>query len=88
MTGSQIIPTAAIYAVMVCMKDGDCFFPDATPSVTVLLWIMGGYDTWVQPFARISGQLLASGMAVKLYMLELNMMLNFTDEWGADMDVS
>jgi len=25
---------------------------------------MGGYDSWVQPFARISGQLIASGIAV------------------------
>ena len=58
-----------MYSVMVCLKDGDCFFPDATPSVTVLLWLMGGYDSWVQPLARMSGQLLALGVNVSAKIL-------------------
>lgn len=64
MIGTQLVPACAMYAVMVALKDGDCFFPDATPSVTILLWLMGGYDSWVQPFARMSGHLLSLGIIV------------------------
>ena len=69
MIGTQLIPACAMYAVMVSLKDGDCFFPDATPSVTVLLWLMGGYDSWVQPFARMSGHVLSLGIVVSLVFL-------------------
>ena len=68
MIGTQLVPACAMYAVMVALKDGDCFFPDATPSVTILLWLMGGYDSWVQPFARMSGHLLSLGIIVSPFL--------------------
>ena len=60
----QLIPAGVICAVMLCLKDGDCFFPDATPTVTLVMWCVGGYDSWIQPCARIVGQCLALGIAV------------------------
>lgn len=60
----QLIPAVVIFVVMVCLKDGDCFFPDATPTVTLLMWCIGGYDNWIQPCARMVGQALAGGIAV------------------------
>ena len=61
---TQIIPAVTICGVMLCLKDGDCFFPDATPSVTILMWAVGGYDHWLQPLARIGGQTLAAGVVL------------------------
>ena len=61
---TQLVPAVSIAAVMLCLKDGDCFFPDVTPTVTLLFWSVGAYDNWIQPFARISGQTLAAGIAL------------------------
>ena len=63
---TQLIPAVAIAGVMMCLKDGDCFFPDATPTVTLLLWSIGGYDSWIQPCARITGQCIAAGVAIAI----------------------
>ena len=63
---TQVIPAVAIAGVMMSLKDGDSFFPDATPTVTVLMWSVGAYDSWIQPCARIAGQCLAAGVAIGL----------------------
>jgi len=65
---TQLIPAVAICAAMICLKDGDCFFPDATPSVTLLMWSAGAYDnSWIQPCARITGQCVAGGVAIAMW---------------------
>jgi hypothetical protein len=62
---TQIIPALAICGALMCLKDGDCFFPDATPTVTLLMWSVGAYEnSWLQPCARIAGQLVATGVAI------------------------
>jgi hypothetical protein len=64
---TQLLPAIAIAGAMVCLKDGDCFFPDATPTVTLLMWSAGAYDkSWLQPCARITGQCLATGVAIAM----------------------
>jgi len=60
----QIIPSFVICAVMLCLKDGDCFFPDATPTVTLLMWSVGAYDNLLQPAARVTGHSIAAGVAL------------------------
>ena len=61
---TQLVPAITLCAVMLCLKDGDSFFPDATPTITLLFWSVGAYDNWIQPFARISGQTLAAGIVL------------------------
>ena len=62
---TQFIPALAICGALMCLKDGDCFFPDATPTVTLLMWSVGAYEnSWLQPCARIVGQLVAAGVAI------------------------
>jgi hypothetical protein len=64
----QLIPAVVICGAMVCLKDGDCFFPDATPTVTLLMWSVGAYDNhWIQPCARILGQCVATGVAIAMW---------------------
>lgn len=62
----EVIPAAAIAGALMGLKDGDCFFPDATPTVTLLMWSVGAYDSWIQPCARILGQVIAMGVAIGL----------------------
>ena len=59
----RFAPSAAIGLVMLCLKDEDLFFPDASPTVTFLLYALGGYN-WPHLIARLMGQLCALGAAV------------------------
>ena len=59
----RFAPAAAIGLVMLCLKDEDLFFPDASPTVTFLLYALGGYN-WPHLLARLMGQLCALGASV------------------------
>jgi hypothetical protein len=62
----QFVPALALGLVLLCIKDKDYFFPDTSPTVTFVLWILGGY-TWMHVAARVTGQLL--GAVVALWMM-------------------
>ena len=60
----QFIPAIVYGIVLLCLKDGDYFFPDALPTVTLLVWAIGGYRNWTQPCGRLLGQCVALGLSV------------------------
>ena len=51
----QLVPALATGLVMMTCKDEHYFPPDATPTVTLLLWSLGAYDSWIQAAARLLG---------------------------------
>ena len=59
----QFIPGLTMGLVLLCLKDEDYFFPDASWTVTIVLWALGGYGSWTHVMARLVGQSLALGMA-------------------------
>jgi len=61
----QFVPSLVLGLVLICIKDEDYFFPDTSPTVTLVLWILGGY-TWIHVLARVVGQLL--GFAIALWI--------------------
>jgi hypothetical protein len=61
---TQFIPALVMGLVMVSLKDDDLFFPDTTHTMTLLMWAVGAYDTWLHPFARILGQTTAIGITL------------------------
>ena len=62
----QYIPAVVLGLVLLCLKDEDYFFPDATHTVTLVMWALGGYQTWAQPIARLFGQTL--GLAASIWI--------------------
>jgi len=62
----QYIPAIVLGLVLMCLKDEDYFFPDATHTVTLVVWALGGYHTWIQPCARLCGQTL--GFAASIWI--------------------
>ena len=62
----QYIPALVLGLVLMCLKDEDYFFPDATHTVTLVVWALGGYHTWIQPTARLCGQTI--GFAVSIWI--------------------
>ena len=62
----QFIPALVLGLVLLCLKDEDYFFPDASHTVTLVVWALGGYRTWSQPLARLFGQTV--GLAVSLWI--------------------
>ena len=62
----QFIPALVLGLVLLCLKDEDYFFPDASHTVTLVVWALGGYRTWSQPCARLLGQTV--GLAVSLWI--------------------
>jgi glycerol uptake facilitator-like aquaporin len=54
----RFAPSAAMGLVIVCLKDEDLFFPDAAPTVSLVLYFLGAY-TPPELLSRLSGQLLA-----------------------------
>ena len=62
----QYIPALVLGLVLMCLKDEDYFFPDATHTVTLVVWALGGYHTWIQPLARLCGQTI--GFAVSIWI--------------------
>ena len=59
----QFIPPLALGLVLLCIKDEDYFFPDGAPTVTLVLWIVGGY-AWPHLLARLCGQAIGTGLAL------------------------
>jgi hypothetical protein len=62
----QFIPALVLGLVLLCLKDEDYFFPDASHTVTLVVWALGGYHTWTQPCARLMGQTV--GLAVSFWI--------------------
>lgn len=62
----QFIPGIILGLIMLCIKDEDYFFPDGSPMVTVMIWLMGGYFSWVQSFVRITAHCI--GFAISLWI--------------------
>ena len=60
----QFIPALTMGLVLLCLKDEDYFFPDASWTVTLVLWALGGYGSWTHVIARMVGQSLALAVAV------------------------
>ena len=58
----QFMPSVTLALVLVCIKDEDYFFPDTSPTVTFVLWVLGGY-TWIHVVARLIGQLIGFAIA-------------------------
>lgn len=61
----QFMPSVVLGLVLICIKDEDYFFPDTSPTVTFVLWVLGGY-TWIHVLARMIGQVL--GFAIALWI--------------------
>ena len=59
----QFVPPMALGLVLLCVKDEDYFFPDGAPTVTLVLWILGGY-AWPHMVARLCGQAIGFGLAL------------------------
>jgi len=62
----QFVPALVLGLVLLCLKDEDYFFPDASHTVTLVVWALGGYHTWTQPCARLVGQTV--GLAVSFWI--------------------
>jgi hypothetical protein len=60
----QFIPGIALGLIMVCIKDEDYFFPDASPFVTILIWSMGGYFSWLHSLVRLMAHATGFGIAL------------------------
>ena len=60
----QFIPALTMGLVLLCLKDEDYFFPDASWTVTIVLWALGGYGSWVHVLARLVGQSLALAVSI------------------------
>jgi glycerol uptake facilitator-like aquaporin len=74
----QFVPALALGLVLICLKDEDYFFPDTSPTVTFVLWILGGY-TWTHVVARMAGQLLGSLVALWICLYTHLPPLNYRD---------
>lgn len=61
----QFVPALALGLALLCLKDEDYFFPDGSPTVTFVLWVLGGY-AWPHTVARMLGQ--AGGFALALWI--------------------
>ena len=61
----QFVPALALGLVLLCLKDEDYFFPDGAPTVTLVLWILGGY-AWPHMLARLCGQAIGFGLALAI----------------------
>ena len=62
-TNIMLIPGMVMGLIMLCLKDEDYFFPDGSPLVTLVLWVLGGYS-WLHVVARLIGQCLGFALAV------------------------
>ena len=62
-TSIMLIPGISMGLIMLCLKDEDYFFPDGSPMVTLVLWVLGGYS-WLHMAARLIGQCAGFALAV------------------------
>jgi hypothetical protein len=61
----QFMAPLTLGLILLCIKDEDYFFPDGAPTVTFVLWILGGY-AWQHVIARFVGQGLGFGLALTI----------------------
>lgn len=61
----QYMPALVLGLVLICIKDENYFFPDTSPTVTFVLWVLGGYG-WGHMVARMCGQ--TTGFAIALWI--------------------
>ena len=59
----QFAPAIVFGLNLLCIKDEDYFFPDCAPTVTTVIWILGGYH-WQHVAARVFGQMVGVGIAM------------------------
>ena len=59
----QFIPGITLGLIMLCLKDEDYFFPDGSPLVTCMLWLMGGYLTWMHSCVRLLAHAIGFGFS-------------------------
>ena len=77
----QFVPSVVLGLVFMCIKDEDYFFPDGSPTVTFVLWVLGGY-TWIHMAARVVGQALGFGLSLWICMMAVVPPLNMRVEQG------
>ena len=59
----QPVPALMLGLSFLCIKDEDYFFPDGSPTVTLVIWVLGGYS-WTHALMRVLGQLAGVTLAV------------------------
>ena len=62
----QLVPSLATGLVMLTCKDEQFFPPDSTPTITLLLWSIGAYDSPLQAGARLLGHGFGLGVTLLL----------------------
>ena len=62
----QFTPALIVGLLMMGLKDEDYYFPDASPLVTLLMWAIGGYSSWMQAASRLAGHTL--GFFISLWI--------------------
>ena len=75
----QFMPAAVLALVLVCIKDEDYFFPDTLPTVTFVLWALGGY-TWIHVVARLTGQIIGFGLSAWICLYAVVPVLDYRVE--------
>jgi len=59
----QFIPGITLGLIMLCLKDEDYFFPDGSPLVTCMVWLMGGYLSWMHSCIRLLAHAVGFGFS-------------------------
>ena len=59
----QFVPPLTLGLVLLCIKDEDYFFPDGAPTVTLVMWILGGYN-WHHMASRLLGHTIGFALAL------------------------
>ena len=77
----QFAPSVVLGLVFLCIKDEDYFFPDGSPTVSFVLWVLGGY-TWIHLAARIVGQLVGFALALWICLFAVIPRLDVRVEQG------
>lgn len=63
----RFAPSLAIGLVILCLKDEDLFFPDASATVSVILYYLGAYNA-PELLTRLCGQLCALAVAFAFFI--------------------
>ena len=63
----RFAPSLAIGLVILCLKDEDLFLPDASATVSVILYYLGAYNV-SELMTRLCGQFCALAVAVAMFI--------------------
>jgi hypothetical protein len=63
----RFAPSLAIGLVIICLKDEDLFFPDASATVSVILYYLGAYNV-TELMTRLCGQFCALAVAAAMFI--------------------